>query len=62
MKVKINEEINRDGVTYKEGDIIDIPEANVPVWEERGWGVAIEKKEEKVKKETKELKPNKEKK
>ena len=61
MKVKLNQEMERDGVVYKEGDIIDIPEANVSVWEEKGWGVGV-KKEEKGKKETKELKTSKDKK
>jgi hypothetical protein len=59
MKLKVKEEVKRDGVIYKEGDIIDIPEANVPVWVSKGWGNPIEKKEEKGAKETKEFKAEK---
>jgi|TARA_R100000988_G_C3909063_1_gene121097 hypothetical protein len=59
MKVLIKEEVKRDGVILKEGDIIEIPDANVPVWVSKGWGKPIEKKEEKGVKETKELKTEK---
>ena len=61
MKIKVKTEIERDGQVYEVGDIIDIPEANVSVWESKGWGKVIESKEEKPKaKETKEFKAKKE--
>tara|TARA_Y100001973_G_C5161654_1_gene313823 strand:+ start:602 stop:793 length:192 start_codon:yes stop_codon:yes gene_type:complete len=61
MKVKVKTEIERDGVIYNEGDVIDIPENNVPVWVAKGWGEAVKTKEEKpFAKETKEFKGKKE--
>tara|TARA_R110000744_G_scaffold380267_2_gene500495 strand:- start:171 stop:359 length:189 start_codon:yes stop_codon:yes gene_type:complete len=56
MKVQILTEIERDNRIYEKGDVIDIPEANVPVWEQKGWGKSIEKKEQKIIQETKEFK------
>ena len=60
MKIKILTEIERDNRIYEKGDIIDIPEVNVPVWEKNKWGKAIKTKEEKRRKETKEFKGKKE--
>lgn len=65
MKIKLNTEIERDGKVYKSGDIIDIPELNVPKFIANAWGEPIEekkakKKEEKAVKETKQNKDNKE--
>ena len=65
MKIKLNTEIERDGKVYKSGDIIDIPELNVPKFFANGWVEPIEekkakKKEEKAVKETKQNKDNKE--
>ena len=51
MKIKILTEIERDNRIYEKGDIIDIPEANVPVWEKNKWGKAIKTKEEKRRKQ-----------
>ena len=56
MRIKVKTEIERDGQLYVEGDVIEVPDANVPVWVARGWGSPMEKKEEKGLKETKELK------
>jgi len=61
MKIKVKTEIERDGQIYKEGDVIDIPENNIPVWIAKGWGEKISTKEEKpLVKETKEFKGKKE--
>ena len=60
MKIKILTEIERDNRIYEKGDVIDIPEANVSVWEKNKWGKVIKTKEEKAKKETKEFKGKKE--
>jgi hypothetical protein len=59
MKIKCKIDITREGVDYKKGDTIDIPESNVSKWVAKGWGDAIVKKEEKATKETKELKVKK---
>ena len=59
MKIKCKIDITREGVDYKIGDTIDIPEVNVSKWVAKGWGDAIVKKEEKATKETKELKVKK---
>ena len=56
MKIKLLIPINKEGRDYKEGDIIEINDANISKWISKGWGEAIEKKEAKPKKETKELK------
>lgn len=56
MKIKLLTPVKRNGQNYKEGDIIDIPEKNVGKWIKMGWGELIDKKEKKIKKETKELK------
>tara|TARA_R100000329_G_scaffold109260_2_gene89737 strand:+ start:592 stop:780 length:189 start_codon:yes stop_codon:yes gene_type:complete len=60
MKIKCKTEITREGVEYQIGDIVDIPESNVSKWIEKGWGEKVIIKEEKSKKETKELKVKKE--
>ena len=59
MRIKVKTEIERDGQLYVEGDVIEVPDANVPVWVGRGWGSPMKKKEEKGLKETKELKTGK---
>ena len=59
MKIKCKIDITTEGVDYKKGDTIDIPEINVSKWVAKGWGDAIVKKEEKATKETKELKVKK---
>ena len=59
MKIKCKTEITREGVEYQKGDIVEIPEANVSKWIAKGWGEAIDTKEEKAKKETKEFKAKK---
>ena len=59
MKIKCLTEIHRNNVVYNKGDVLDIPESNVSKWIEKGWGECINKKELKVKKETKELKTKK---
>ncbi len=59
MRIKVKTEIERDGQLYVEGDVIEVPDANVPVWVAKGWGSPMEKKEEKGLKETKELKTGK---
>jgi len=56
MKIKVLTEIERDNRTYEKGDVIDIPESNIAVWEKNKWGKTIKTKEEKGKKETKEEK------
>jgi hypothetical protein len=56
MKIKLLIPIKRNGQNYKEGDILDIPENNIGKWIKKGWGELIDKKEKKIKKETKELK------
>tara|TARA_A100000171_G_C2130145_1_gene146150 strand:+ start:1294 stop:1482 length:189 start_codon:yes stop_codon:yes gene_type:complete len=60
MKMKCKVDIVREGVEYVKDDILDIPESNVDKWIDKGWGTPIEKKEQKVKKQTKELKVDKE--
>ncbi len=60
MKIKCKTEITREGIEYKKGDILDIPESNVSKWIEKGWGEKIDVKVEKASKETKELKVKKE--
>ena len=60
MKIKFKTEITREGVEYQIGDIVDIPESNVSKWIEKGWGEKVVSKEDKSKKETKELKVKKE--
>ena len=60
MKIKCKTDITREGVDYKKGDIIDIPEVNVSKWVAKGWGESIDTKEEKATKETKEFKSKKE--
>ena len=32
MRIKVKTEIERDGQLYVEGDVIEVPDANVPVW------------------------------
>jgi len=56
MKIKLLTSIKRNGQNYIVGDILDIPENNVGIWIKNGWGELIDKKEKKIKKETKELK------
>ena len=56
MKIKLLTSIKRNGQNYIEGDILDIPENNIDIWIKNGWGELIDKKEKKIKKETKELK------
>jgi len=56
MKIKLLTSIKRNGQNYIEGDILDIPENNIDIWIINGWGELIDKKEKKIKKETKELK------
>ena len=65
MKIKLYTDIERYGITYKAGEVIDIPELNVPKFIANGWGDPVEekkaeKKEEKVIKETKQNKEKKE--
>ena len=60
MKIKCKTEITREGIEYKKGDILDIPESNVSKWIVKGWGEKIDVKVEKASKETKELKVKKE--
>tara|TARA_Y100000114_G_scaffold141855_1_gene147952 strand:- start:296 stop:484 length:189 start_codon:yes stop_codon:yes gene_type:complete len=60
MKIKCKTEITREGIEYKKGDILDIPESNVSKWIEKGWGEKIDVKVEKASKETKELKVKRE--
>ena len=60
MKIKCKTEITREGIEYKKGDILNIPESNVSKWIEKGWGEKIDVKVEKASKETKELKVKKE--
>tara|TARA_Y100001938_G_C7912474_1_gene340318 strand:- start:384 stop:572 length:189 start_codon:yes stop_codon:yes gene_type:complete len=60
MKIKCKTEITREGVDYKKGDVINIPEENVSKWVAKGWGEVVDTKEEKATKETKEFKGNKE--
>jgi hypothetical protein len=56
MKIKLLTSIKRNGQNYIENDILDIPENNIDIWIKNGWGELIDKKEKKIKKETKELK------
>jgi len=56
MKIKLLTSIKRNGQNYIAGDILDIPENNIDIWIKNGWGELIDKKEKKIKKETKELK------
>jgi len=56
MKVKLKTELLKDGVTYDKGYVMDVSDANAEVWIAKGWA----SKEEKGKKETKELKQDKE--
>ncbi len=56
MKIKLLIPISKEGRDYKEGDIIEINDANISKWISKGWGEAIKKKEAKLKRETKELK------
>ena len=65
MKIKLYTDIERYGITYKAGEVIDIPELNVPKFIANGWGdpveeKKVEKKEEKVIIETKQNKEKKE--
>lgn len=47
----------KNGKEIQEGAIMDIPDANAPKWIAKGWGEPVgQKKENKAKKETKELK------
>tara|TARA_R100000231_G_scaffold51834_1_gene43684 strand:+ start:3238 stop:3414 length:177 start_codon:yes stop_codon:yes gene_type:complete len=56
MKVKLKTELLKDGVTYDKGCVMDVSDASAEVWIAKGWA----SKEEKGKKETKELKQDKE--
>ena len=56
MKVILKTELLKDGVTYDKGCVLDVEKENAEVWIAKGWA----SKEEKGKKETKELKQDKE--
>jgi hypothetical protein len=56
MKIKLLTQIKKGGQIYKDGDILDIEEHKIDKWIKMGWGELIDKKEKKIKKETKELK------
>lgn len=56
MKIKLLTQIKKGGQIYKDGDILDIEHHKIDKWIKMGWGELIDKKEKKIKKETKELK------
>ena len=56
MKIKLLTQIKKGGQIYKDGDILDIEDYKIDKWIKMGWGELIDKKEKKIKKETKELK------
>lgn len=56
MKIKLLTQIKKGGQIYKDGDILDIKDHKIDKWIKMGWGELIDKKEKKIKKETKELK------
>lgn len=57
MKIKLLMPMVKNGKEIQEGAIMDIPDANAPKWIAKGWGEPVgQKKENKAKKETKELK------
>jgi len=56
MKIKLLTQIKKGGQIYKDGDILDIEDHKIDKWIKMGWGELIDKKEKKIKKETKELK------
>jgi len=56
MKIKLLTQIKKAGQIYKENDIIEVEDHKIDKWIKMGWGELIDKKEKKIKKETKELK------
>ena len=56
IKIKLLTQIKKGGQIYKDGDILDIEDHKIDKWIKMGWGELIDKKEKKIKKETKELK------
>lgn len=56
MKIKLLTQIKKAGQIFIEGDIMEVEDHKVDKWIEMGWGELIDKKEKKIKKETKELK------
>lgn len=56
MKIKLLTQIKKGGQIYKDGDILDIEDHKIDKWIKMGWCELIDKKEKKIKKETKELK------
>jgi len=56
MELKIKTSILRDGKRYENGDRIDLPDNIAKIWISRGYASQINKKQSKVKIETKELK------
>ena len=56
MKAKLLTQLKIDGKNIESGEIINVSEDQFNKWSAKGWIESIEKKEVKVKKETKELK------
>lgn len=56
MKAKLKTSLKIDGKKIESGDIVNISEDQFIKWSSKGWIESIEKKESKIKKETKELK------
>ena len=56
MKIKLLIPILKDGQRFNEGDEINIADHKGEIWISKKWAKAIEQKESKIKKETKELK------
>lgn len=56
MQLKIKTSILRDGKRYENGDKIELPDHIATIWISRGYASQINKKQSKVKIETKEFK------
>lgn len=56
MKAKLKTSLKIDGKKIESGEIVNISEDQFIKWSSKGWIESIEKKESKIKKETKELK------
>ena len=56
MKAKLKTSLKIDGKKIESGEIVNINEDQFIKWSTKGWIESIEKKESKIKKETKELK------
>lgn len=56
MKAKLKTSLKIDGKKIEAGEIINISDDQFNKWSSKGWVESVEKKEAKIKKETKELK------